>query len=109
MSRETELSDIGRAVCRSDIFSGWQHFLQSWLNHVFIQKYEIDRTKIRNGRLLHIKDRSSCPSCAPDRTGKSGDSPENDIVMAAVYFALTLGIWTVERQEFGNGLSLIMI
>ena len=37
---------------------------------------KIGRHKIRNGRLLHIKDRSSCLFRAPDRTGKSGDSPE---------------------------------
>ena len=34
--KEVGLSDKGRAVCRTDIFSGWQHFFQSWLNHIFI-------------------------------------------------------------------------
>ena len=33
-----------------------------------------------DGRLLLIKDRSSCPFRVPDRTGKSGDSPEKQFL-----------------------------
>ena len=31
-----------------------QHFVQFWLNHVFIQKYEIDRTKVCDGRFWPV-------------------------------------------------------